>query len=250
MAVMDEFREEREALKQGTFKQKAAYFWDYYKWHAIGTIAGIAILISVIYGIATRKENAFYAAMLNSVDLRQDEGFAADFMEYAGIDPETYAVTFDNSLYISFDHFDDMTVASTEKLMAYLAAAQLDVILSGDGLFSHYANEETFSDLREVLTEEQLAVCEPYFYYVDRTLVEQIVEAASNLDTSFDPEIPDPTKPELMDDPVPVGIYVEHSKKLTSSYHLGEGDRIVMGLLPNSRHTQTSLAFLDYLFSE
>ena len=27
MPVMDEFREEREALKNGTFKQKLQYFW-------------------------------------------------------------------------------------------------------------------------------------------------------------------------------------------------------------------------------
>ena len=33
MAVMDEFKEEREALKRGTPKQKLAYFWYYYKWH-------------------------------------------------------------------------------------------------------------------------------------------------------------------------------------------------------------------------
>ena len=33
MAVMDEFKEEREALKNGTPKQKLAYFWYYYKWH-------------------------------------------------------------------------------------------------------------------------------------------------------------------------------------------------------------------------
>ena len=35
MAVMDEFKEEREALKRGTPKQKLAYFWYYYKWHVI-----------------------------------------------------------------------------------------------------------------------------------------------------------------------------------------------------------------------
>ena len=29
MPVMDEFKEEREALKHGTPKQKLAYFWDY-----------------------------------------------------------------------------------------------------------------------------------------------------------------------------------------------------------------------------
>ena len=35
MPVMDEFREERETIKNGTFKQKWQYFCDYYKWHVI-----------------------------------------------------------------------------------------------------------------------------------------------------------------------------------------------------------------------
>lgn len=36
MPVMDEFREEREAMKQKSFKERFLYFCEYYKWHVIG----------------------------------------------------------------------------------------------------------------------------------------------------------------------------------------------------------------------
>lgn len=49
MAVMDEFKEEREALKRGTPKQKLAYFWYYYKWHVIISVIIIGMLVSFIY---------------------------------------------------------------------------------------------------------------------------------------------------------------------------------------------------------
>lgn len=48
MAVMDEFKEEREALKNGTPKQKLAYFWYYYKWHVIIALVVIIMIVSFV----------------------------------------------------------------------------------------------------------------------------------------------------------------------------------------------------------
>ena len=54
MAVMDEFKEEREALKRGTPKQKLAYFWYYYKWHVIISV----IIIGKLY-LPVRKPKGY-----------------------------------------------------------------------------------------------------------------------------------------------------------------------------------------------
>ncbi len=55
MAVMDEFREEREALKHGTPKEKFNYFMDYYKWYVIIGILVIAAGIYTIREVMNRK---------------------------------------------------------------------------------------------------------------------------------------------------------------------------------------------------
>lgn len=255
MAVMDEFKEERATIKNGSFKQKLAYFWDYYKWHTIGVIAAFLFIGSLVFNVLTRKDDVFYAAVLNSFcypledGLTPDDSFANAFMEYAGIDPGTEKVTFDTSMQINFTTIDDYSMSSMEKLAAYLSAAQLDVIIAGDELFEHYANEETFLDLRNTLTPEQIAIYEPCFYYVDAPVVTRVMEAARNLDSTSNIKIPDPSRPDLMEDPIPVGIYIDDAERFFSSYYVSDGDRTVMGFLLNSQHMDTSLVFLEYLFS-
>lgn len=80
MAVMDEFKEEREALKNGTPKQKLAYFWYYYKWHVIISVIIIGMLVSFIYQYANRKDTAFNAVLLNASLLDQISSEQPDFI--------------------------------------------------------------------------------------------------------------------------------------------------------------------------
>ena len=75
MPLMDEFREEREALKHGTWKEKLSYFFDYYKWHVVVTIAAIIFIVSITYQIVTRKDTAFYAAMVNAIEQNSAEEY-------------------------------------------------------------------------------------------------------------------------------------------------------------------------------
>ena len=60
MALMDEFKEERASIKNGTFKQKFSYFWCYYKWHVICSVLAVVIVVSYIHAVVTRKDIAFY----------------------------------------------------------------------------------------------------------------------------------------------------------------------------------------------
>jgi len=59
MAVMDEFKEEREALKRGTPKQKLAYFWYYYKWHVIISVMIIGIARKLYLPVRKPKGYSF-----------------------------------------------------------------------------------------------------------------------------------------------------------------------------------------------
>jgi len=65
--LMDEFKEEREALKNADFKTKWDYFWEYNKTKVF--IIGIFafLIIGYLYSVVTQKEDAIFVAMLNSV---------------------------------------------------------------------------------------------------------------------------------------------------------------------------------------
>lgn len=255
MPVMDEFKEEREALKQGTRKQKLQYFWDYYKWHVIGTIVAVACASSLIYHFVTYREDAFFAAILNSAELKPSNDYASKFMDYAELDPAGCKVNFDPSFSITFDvsspeALDEVYYSSREKLNLLMTVGELDSIISNDELFGHFANSGIFCDLRAYLSQEQLDAYEPYFYYVDKPLVEQISLAERNLDDTFHPEIPDPLKPELMEEPVPVGIYVEDNEELTQSFYIrGEGS-VVLGIISNAPHPDMAVKYIEYLMQD
>ena len=131
MPVMDEFREEREALKHGTPKQKFRYFLDYYKWHVVAAVAIIVFAASMIYNMATRKEMAFSVSLVNAFDIGTGEEQLASFAEYAGIDTEEFDVMADSSMQIDYTSTDQNTAASLQKLMVLVAAPKgIEVVQS------------------------------------------------------------------------------------------------------------------------
>ena len=253
MAVMDEFKEEREALKNGTPKQKLAYFWYYYKWHVIIGIVIIAMVSSFIYQFVNRKDTAFNTVLLNASLLDQMSSeqpkFIADFAEKEGIDLNTSDITFDTSIRIVEDSMDETSVTSSQKLMVYVAANELDSMITDFDSFRKYANSSVFYDLRDVLTDEQIQALEPYFYYVDREVVLAIEAANDDLNSDYTPEYPDPFHPEEMQDPVPVGICLTDCKDLTDNYYF-RGDGIVMGIYANAEHVDTAVDLAEYLLNK
>ena len=248
MPLMDEFKEERAKIKEAPLKEKIKYYGYYYRWHAIVVISVIVLLSVWIHDVVSSKESMFFAAFVNSVSLQQDNNMEEDFASYAGIDTGTYDVLIDNTISIDPNATDEMSVSSSQRMMAYTAAGELDVIVGSDDIFSGYAYNDMFHDLRDILSEEQIKTYEPYFYYIDRTVVETINANSSDLDFVM-PALPAPTKPEEMEDPVPVAIIVNDFSRLNDSYYFN-GDVTALGVMVNSEHTEYAVSFIDYLFGE
>ena len=248
MPFMDEFKEERAALKNGTFKEKLSYFWYYYKWHVIGTIVAIVAIISLIHTYATRKDTALYTVILNGGSNVTAEEYALETAEALGVDTTDYEMLFDTTMYIDFQHMDDATIASSQKMMVYIAAAELDVIVSDTASLEHYSYTDTFADLREILSPEQLSKYEPYFYYIDKKVLMEKQAAADAMDDSYVPQYPaDPSDPSLMSEPVPVGIYVNTCDDFKDNFYF-QADDIVFAFVCNSPHLELALDYLDYVF--
>lgn len=251
MAVMDEFKEERAALKNAGFKKKLSYFLYYYKWHVIAGVLIAAGIGSIIYEMVTKKEYAFYAVHMNAAESETAAPeFRQGFLDYAGISSEKYETIFDTTIHISPDpdSMDESTMTSTQKLMVYVAAGEVDVMVSDARSIAQYANSEAFFDMRQLLTQKQLAEYEPFFYYVDMAVIREWNEAKDNMEYDYKPEFPDPSKPQEMKEPVPVGLFIQ-SPKLREAYLFREGD-LVLGVYRNTKHLETALQYIDYLFED
>lgn len=223
MAIHDEIKEQQKKTAEMTFKGKAAYFWDYYKVHTC-VIAVVAVLsIFFIKDIMTgNQDSVFQMAVINSETQALDESYEQEFGEYIGIDPKKESVTFDNTYQISLDGADQMTVASTQKMVANVQLALIDAILAPSDIVDYYANNSFLGDISKVLPEEQFSELDAKgrIYYAQ-------TETGRT----------------------PVGIKVEDSKWIKKT-GLFTKQEPVLTCLSNSTHQENLLKFISYLYLE
>ena len=269
MALSDEIREQRQKLKGQGAKAYLSYFWEYYRWPTVAVIAVAAMAISIVHSIATNKPNAINAIFLNAANpelTRDSEWIDAPFAEYAGIDTEEYGLTIDTSSYITpGGAASQMEMGTTEKIMAYAAAQDLDVMTADPYNFQNYARNGMFVDLRTVLSAEQLEKYEPYFYYAESVVASGEDDLSASEAASAEAEAayvrqdaqeiiaqeqkdvyvaPDP---ETMQNPVPIGVIMTDAPYL-SSVNLYGNSVAVTGIIYSSPRQETALQFLDYLW--
>lgn len=240
MALMDEFREERERIKKAPLKTKASYFWHYYKWHIIIPLLIISFIIWCIISVMTKRDTILNGVFLNahSMDATTlSEELAADFCKEHKINTEDYAVTLNTSL--SFDGNNIENTANYETvqvLMAWIGAGTLDFVAGDTNALTVLAYANYLVDLRKVLSDEDFAKYEPYFLYIDEAVLhaEDIIS-----------DYPDCTKPEEMERPIPVLIDISASDEIAKLY---PGVKpIILGVAANAPNTETLSDFLDYL---
>ncbi len=247
MPVMDEFKKEREAMKNGTPKEKLSYFWDYYKWHVIVGSIVVILAISLIHQMATRKETAFYACLLNASEKEYTEDktkYTGAFAEYAGIDTDTCDILYDSSIRTGTGSALDYE--SSQKLMVYIASAEIDVMVSDFESLRNYAYQGNFLDLRDFLSEEQLKKYQDSIYYIDGAVMRELETASETFDYEYVPSYGDPRRPENMEEPIPAGIFLKEDCPLLQDYSF-RGQDVTVSALINTKRPELASAFIDFL---
>lgn len=282
MAVWDDIKKQHKKIRKKGFKAMVGYFWDYYKIPTAVIIATIIFTVCLIKDMSSNLPYGFYAVMINSTLHPEGQDIGEDFAQYAGIDTENYYCLVDGTLTLSTSTYNTYDVSTQEKLMAITAAGDLDVMIADQSVFELYARNSYMTDLRDVLSEEELSKYDGYIYYFDKAIIDAIEdgsyeasydasaqedasdEASSDATVSEDdisymlgistPDsiiteenfvLPDP---ETMEDPIPVGIVLTDSAfmKSTSTY---AGSVPIFGIIGNSSRTDVAIRFLEYMFS-
>lgn len=261
-SVGDEIREERrKAMGRMNTKEKFAYFWDYYKIHALVTIVILAVAISLIHSYVTYKDYGFYALLLNAAPSDASEGlpdlWASEFQEYAGIDPDEYEVYIDTSMEISSTDVSQYTVANQQKLVAMLQTGSISTIIADTATFEQYAQTELFANLEDILSAEEVEKYKPYFYYTDTAT---FPEDDYNPDEVQDPSglTIDHRDPSTMERPAAVGIIVTKDNMIEDArfyayledHHYdyqGHPSEVVLGIPLTNSQPELVVQFLEYL---
>ena len=265
MAVRDEIREQRKKLKGQGFKAHLEYFWEYYKIHTIVALVAIIFVVTLIRDISNNKPYAMYALFVNNQGAATQETLQTGFAEYAGIDTEAEAVLIDTSSNYLSSSLDNTSVATSEKIMALLAAKELDAMVADEQVLYHYATQETFMDLREVFTEEELKALDEQglIMYVDQGYIDYLASdeytdyvttrkydknnkyavMAANYEETFEDIIPDKSE---IDNPIPLGVIVTDSTVLKECGAY-DGETAIAGIAINTLRPERARQFLEYL---
>lgn len=256
MAVMDEFKEERESIKQKPFKDKIGYILDYYKWPIISVVAAIAIISSIIYTNVTKKEEVLSGLLLNanlygSTSTYEDcITLSEDFLKTKDFNNKEHEVNFNTSIsyYVNGDSSTQHYNAQNQMvIMTFVSAGTVDFISADADTMISFAYQDYFMDLSEILSKEDYAAYEPYFLYMDEAVLEQLNENKLNGSQSAPVEYPDCTDPNSMEKPIPVLIDMSQSEKFMKIYNHPVDDTICFGFTCNLPHEDTAVEFLKYM---
>lgn len=260
--VRDEIRQQQMKTKDMSLKGKLGYFWDYYKIHTLAALFALFLIFSLVHDISTSKDYCFYAVMLNA-DSMPSDGLEAAFAEYAGLDDDTYDCFIDTYSVMSMHNTSQYDMATSQKLMALTQTKDLDIAVFDSEVYNNYAYNEMFTDLRTIFTEEELAPYREHLYYIDYAYIRKGENDSDyqnpallyydNMTVPTQEEIEAEAdrhrRPEDMEEPVPVGIFVESAPLISES---NAYSRLipVFGFSATSQRIETGKKYLAFIFDE
>ena len=178
MAFRDDLKKEKKKLSRLSFGEKLQYIFDYYKFCILGVVVLIGLVWSVGSTILHNKPTGFYAMLLNAggQDLsgQADEVAGEEFAEAAGLDDTKQKILVDTSATFNPNDQSQFSMAQNAKIAALYQSHEIDVMVADPGIFTYYALNGSFVDLRDVLDDETLAAYEAagQVYYIDQHVQE------------------------------------------------------------------------------
>ena len=223
MAVMDEFKKERESIKTAPLNKKLQYIWNYY-WVQILIVAGLILTIAGVFFVVMNKKEP----VLNGIYVNcYEEGYVngeliEDFIEEQEIDLKSQEVYFVTDLTYRLD--DGLTSSSTNKqttqaLTIYHESGTMDFVVAQREIMEELALKNYFADLADILTEEQYKAMEPYFISFPNSKGEQ----------------------------VPVLIDMSKSEILKEAYEDEAAGSLVIGAVIGAPHKEMVGKYIEYL---
>lgn len=223
MAVMDEFKKEREEMKNAPLGKKLQYVWNYY-WVQILIVVGLILTIAGVFFVVTnKKEPVLNGIYVNCYKADYVNGeLIADFIEEQDIDLKNQEIYFVTDLTYRLD--DGMTSSTTNKqttqaLTIYHESGTMDFVVGQKEVMEELALKNYFADLADILTEEQYQALEPYFISFPNSKGEQ----------------------------VPVLVDMSKSEILKEGFEDEAKDSLVFGVVIGAPHKEMVGKYMEYL---
>ena len=242
MTITEAIIHQLKQLKGKPLKEKLEHILTYFWGPILGILLVILLCIFLIFHSSTHKEEALNVICLNSfIKTEEANKISEEFAHFSGIDTEKYTVRLNTGMLVS-DLTPTDTYETIQTLSAQVAAGAVDILVADMDAFGIFLYQDYFCDLTQILTPEQQARLKDYIIYVDRTYMEAKL-SGKEVPIPF----PDPTKPEEMDQPVPVALLLPADNEFVQKNYSSIKAQIAFGIVVNGRNQENALAFLDYV---
>lgn len=220
--LKEEIAENREKMKEQSKIKRFKYFW-YYHWKPVllGMILICCIISYVRHFIEDSKEPSIYVAMVNcNIIAEEQTDLLSEYALSRNIDTKTNPTRLDVNLQMAENRNDNLDVANSQKLSAFLESGDIDIILAPQWVIEACASQAYFENIEAVLPDDLYQKFEDkliYYTYED-------------------------------DGRVPIAIYAGDIEKISSLYDEETEPYLAIGNF--SARQDTAVDFLRYLLDE
>ena len=203
-------------MNRDKIKNQLYYFWSFYKWIIIAVGIAAALIIYFLAAKLTEKETALSVMLMDCHTEISDEQMNQDFAGYIGLDTKRYTVSIQNTLMINEEEGGNYTMTCLARFLSDIGSEKLDVcgMLLQD--FEKYYNADTWMDLTDCFSKEELEELSDGLYY----------------DTAG----------------APIGLYADRMPVLAEyGCYDSEDDRGVVGIIYNTQRKDMAVSYLKYL---
>lgn len=168
MSIREEAENERQKLKNMSWKDRAWYVWEYYKFHLLAVI----LVIGVLSTIGTMIYRQTFTTRL-SVAIINDRSAGASSSALLESDLREYLVCGKKDLIeinegLMVDFNEESTsqygYATLAKISALVASKSLDVVIGDQSAIDHYETVSAYQNLEELLSPELYARVKDHIY--------------------------------------------------------------------------------------
>ena len=143
MALFDTIKEDRKKLKGKPFKEKAGYFFDYYKWPVIIVLVLVIWIGAMLWQKAAAPDICLTGVMFNASELLAQEkiqNIVDGFSREQGLDPDKETILLHTDLtYFEGEDYIQSNYESLQLLSAWVLAGDVDFIIADASMMEQLA---------------------------------------------------------------------------------------------------------------
>ena len=166
--VAGSFKKDIQTMKRLSFRKKLTFIFDYYKGYFFIFLC-LCLLGYYIGGLVTeiRNETVLEGFFSNDdEDLFPAKELTKAFSAYLGLGARQQVI-FDDSLYVIPNSSAEYNTGSQSKIIAYIAARELDFLVTTRDLIEMYAPNCPVQDLEELLPDDLRERLQDQFLYCE-----------------------------------------------------------------------------------